>query len=47
MGAGEDGGRCDRAPAGFRAWRGERPFWAGLFTLAAGLPILYWPYVNL
>lgn len=31
----------------FRAWRGERPFWAGLFTLAAGLPILYWPYVNL
>ncbi|MFJ9821578.1 DUF6114 domain-containing protein [Streptomyces sp. NPDC101151] len=31
----------------FRAWRGERPFWAGLFTSAAGLPILYWPYVNL
>lgn len=32
---------------GFRAWRGERPFWAALFTFAAGLPILYWPYANL
>ncbi|MGY5051696.1 DUF6114 domain-containing protein [Streptomyces sp. 900105755] len=31
----------------FRNWRGERPFWAGLFTFAAGLPILYWPYANL
>ncbi|MER6078855.1 DUF6114 domain-containing protein [Streptomyces sp. NPDC001833] len=31
----------------FRTWRGERPFWAGLFTFAAGLPILYWPYANL
>ncbi|MGW7710622.1 DUF6114 domain-containing protein [Streptomyces sp. NPDC054771] len=31
----------------FRAWRRERPFWAGLFTSAAGLPILYWPYANL
>lgn len=31
----------------FRTWRGERPFWAGFFTLAAGLPILYWPYANL
>ncbi|ANP48506.1 hypothetical protein J2Z21_005810 [Streptomyces griseochromogenes] len=31
----------------FRTWRGERPFWAGLFTSAAGLPILYWPYVDL
>ncbi|MEU6192561.1 DUF6114 domain-containing protein [Streptomyces sp. NPDC047061] len=39
-----------RAPEfrrGFRTWRGERPFWAGLFTFAAGLPILYWPYANL
>ncbi|WP_406444157.1 DUF6114 domain-containing protein [Streptomyces sp. NBC_00631] len=39
-----------RAPGfrrGFRTWRGERPFWAGLFTFAAGLPILYWPYANL
>jgi hypothetical protein len=31
----------------FRAWRGERPFWAGLFTFTAGLPILYWPYAKL
>lgn len=31
----------------FRDWRGERPFWAGLFTFAAGLPILYWPYARL
>ncbi|MFJ3303270.1 DUF6114 domain-containing protein [Streptomyces sp. NPDC086549] len=31
----------------FRTWRGERPFWAGLFTSLAGLPILYWPYANL
>lgn len=36
-----------RARHRFRIWRGERPFWAGLFTLAAGLPILYWPYANL
>jgi hypothetical protein len=31
----------------FRAWRGERPFWAGLFTFTAALPILYWPYANI
>lgn len=31
----------------FRAWRGERPFWAGLFTLMAGLPIMYFPYTHL
>ncbi|MEU2491282.1 DUF6114 domain-containing protein [Streptomyces sp. NPDC007883] len=31
----------------FRAWRGGRPFWAGLFTLGAGLPIIYLPYVPL
>ncbi|WST81396.1 DUF6114 domain-containing protein [Streptomyces sp. NBC_01136] len=31
----------------FRTWRDERPFWAGLFTFAAGLPILYFPYVHL
>ncbi|MFE7775289.1 DUF6114 domain-containing protein [Streptomyces sp. NPDC057445] len=35
------------ARAGFRRWRGERPFWAGLFTLAAGLPIICLPYVHL
>ncbi|KUN00070.1 hypothetical protein AQI95_35460 [Streptomyces yokosukanensis] len=32
---------------GLRTWRGERPFWAGLFTCTAGLPILYWPYANI
>ncbi|MEU6667074.1 DUF6114 domain-containing protein [Streptomyces sp. NPDC046727] len=31
----------------FRTWRGERPFWAGLFTFQAGLPIIYWPYAHL
>ncbi|MFF7188244.1 DUF6114 domain-containing protein [Streptomyces sp. NPDC008222] len=32
---------------GFSEWRGERPFWAGLFTLVAGLPIMYFPYTHL
>jgi hypothetical protein len=31
----------------FRAWRGERPFWAGLYVMLAGLPIAYFPYANL
>ncbi|MER7571063.1 DUF6114 domain-containing protein [Streptomyces sp. NPDC126514] len=31
----------------FRAWRGERPFWAGLFVILGGLPIAYFPYANL
>ncbi|AXG80347.1 DUF6114 domain-containing protein [Streptomyces paludis] len=31
----------------FRAWRGTRPFWAGLFTLLGGLPIAYFPYAQL
>ena len=31
----------------FRAWRGERPFWAGLFIIFGGLPIAYFPYANL
>ncbi|MFS4092452.1 hypothetical protein [Streptomyces sp. AF1A] len=31
------------ARRGFRAWRGERLFWAGLFTGKAGLPILHLP----
>lgn len=35
------------ARRGFRNWRDERPFWAGLFTFAAGLPILYFPYAHL
>jgi hypothetical protein len=32
---------------GFRAWRGRRPFWAGLFTMAGGVPIMYFPYANM
>lgn len=41
-----------RAPAhnwrlSFRHWRWGRPFWAGLLTLLAGLPIAYFPYANL
>ncbi|MBC2905059.1 DUF6114 domain-containing protein [Streptomyces cupreus] len=31
----------------FRAWRGARPFWAGLFVILGGLPIAYFPYANL
>ncbi|MEU8460047.1 DUF6114 domain-containing protein [Streptomyces sp. NPDC029003] len=31
----------------FRAWRGERPFWAGLFTAIGGVPIAYFPYADL
>lgn len=32
---------------GFRTWRGQRPFWAGLFTLLGGIPIAYFPYASL
>jgi hypothetical protein len=31
----------------FAAWRGTRPFWAGLFVMLGGLPIAYFPYANL
>ncbi|MGN5381623.1 hypothetical protein BIV25_07965 [Streptomyces sp. MUSC 14] len=31
----------------FRIWRDTRPFWAGLITLSAGLPIMYFPYAHL
>lgn len=31
----------------FRHWRWGRPFWAGLLTLIAGVPIAYFPYANL
>lgn len=30
----------------FRDWRGQRPFWAGLFTLLGGIPIAYFPYAS-
>ncbi|MGW8884126.1 DUF6114 domain-containing protein [Streptomyces sp. NPDC055749] len=32
---------------GFRTWRGNRPFWAGLFTIVGGAPIAYFPYANM
>ncbi|MEU9847985.1 DUF6114 domain-containing protein [Streptomyces sp. NPDC047985] len=31
----------------FRTWRGNRPFWAGLFTMVGGVPIMYFPYANM
>ncbi|MEU3919441.1 DUF6114 domain-containing protein [Streptomyces sp. NPDC029004] len=31
---------------GFRTWRGQRPFWAGLLTLLGGIPIAYIPYAT-
>lgn len=31
----------------FRTWRGQRPFWGGLFTLLGGIPIAYFPYASL
>ncbi|MEU8772969.1 DUF6114 domain-containing protein [Streptomyces sp. NPDC048606] len=31
----------------FRAWRGTRPFWAGLFTLLGGVPIIYFPFADI
>ncbi|MDF4253345.1 DUF6114 domain-containing protein [Streptomyces sp. WMMB303] len=31
----------------FRHWRGQRPFWGGVLTLLAGIPIMYVPYQNL
>ncbi|MEU6484304.1 DUF6114 domain-containing protein [Streptomyces sp. NPDC046887] len=31
----------------FRAWRGNRPFWGGLFTMFGGVPIAYLPYADM
>lgn len=31
----------------FRDWRGDRPFWAGLFIVFGGVPIAYFPYAHL
>ncbi|NGO69952.1 DUF6114 domain-containing protein [Streptomyces boncukensis] len=36
-----------RTRMSFRDWRGRRPFWGGLLTLLAGVPIMYIPYQNL
>ncbi|MFC8098256.1 DUF6114 domain-containing protein [Streptomyces sp. NPDC057363] len=40
-------GQFARRRLQFRAWRGTRPFWAGLFVALGGLPIMYFPYANL
>ncbi|MFM9704521.1 MULTISPECIES: DUF6114 domain-containing protein [Streptomyces] len=40
-------GQFDLRRQQFRAWRGTRPFWAGLFILISGFPIAYFPYANL
>ncbi|KUN36101.1 hypothetical protein AQJ30_23085 [Streptomyces longwoodensis] len=40
-------GQFARRRLQFRAWRGTRPFWAGLFVLLGGLPIAYFPYAHL
>lgn len=39
-------GRVSRLRLRFRVWRWQRPFWAGLLTILAGLPIAYFPYAN-
>ncbi|MEU0050807.1 DUF6114 domain-containing protein [Streptomyces sp. NPDC006184] len=40
-------GQFTRRRSQFRAWRGNRPFWAGLYVLLGGLPIMYFPYAHL
>ncbi|MFI9647464.1 DUF6114 domain-containing protein [Streptomyces sp. NPDC052040] len=40
-------GQFTRRRLQFRAWRGTRPFWAGLFVLLGGFPIVYFPYAHL
>ncbi|MEU6526406.1 DUF6114 domain-containing protein [Streptomyces sp. NPDC046924] len=40
-------GQFTRRRQQFRAWRGARPFWAGLFVTLGGFPIMYFPYANL
>jgi Family of unknown function (DUF6114) len=40
-------GQFTRRRLQFRAWRGTRPFWAGLFVVLGGFLILYFPYAHL
>ncbi|WP_030251373.1 MULTISPECIES: DUF6114 domain-containing protein [unclassified Streptomyces] len=40
-------GQFSRRRLQFRAWRGNRPFWAGLYVMLGGLPIMYFPYAQL
>ncbi|MFD5792523.1 DUF6114 domain-containing protein [Streptomyces diastatochromogenes] len=42
-----EAGQFTRRRLQFRAWRGARPFWAGLYVLLSGLPIMYFPYFHL
>src|SRR4051812_33781326 len=42
-----ESGQFTRRRQQFRAWRGSRPFWAGLFVLLGGFPIAYFPYAHL
>ncbi|MFX4291704.1 DUF6114 domain-containing protein [Streptomyces bohaiensis] len=42
--AGSTFGRVRRR---FHLWRGGRPFWAGLYTMLGGVPIMYFPYANM
>ncbi|MFJ4829938.1 DUF6114 domain-containing protein [Streptomyces sp. NPDC088747] len=42
----QSAGHFTRARLRFRDWRGNRPFWAGLFTLLGGVPIAYFPYAT-
>ncbi|WP_445526248.1 DUF6114 domain-containing protein [Streptomyces cyslabdanicus] len=42
-----EAGQFTRRRLQFRAWRGTRPFWAGLFVLLGGFPIMYFPYAHL
>jgi hypothetical protein len=41
------GSRIARVRRTFRAWRWQRPFWAGALTILGGLPIMYFPYANM
>ncbi|MCK1797543.1 DUF6114 domain-containing protein [Streptomyces sp. XM4193] len=38
--------RLARWRVSFRHWRWQRPFWAGLLTLLASVPIVYIPYAD-
>ncbi|MGW3465972.1 DUF6114 domain-containing protein [Streptomyces olivaceoviridis] len=40
-------GQFTRRRLQFRAWRGTRPFWAGLLVMLGGFPIMYFPYAHL
>ncbi|MGW2743177.1 DUF6114 domain-containing protein [Streptomyces sp. NPDC001450] len=40
-------GQFTRRRLQFRVWRGTRPFWAGLFVMLGGFPIIYFPYYHL